>query len=219
MARNGSSAKDKPALAPPEDLKRFKALTMGHHIIMGRKTWESIGRPLPGRTSVVVVRATGLCGARRTGRRIRWPTALAACAGDDEVFVIGGGEIYREALPLADRIYLTEDRRGLRRRRLLPAAVSGAMARGEPRATPCQRAGLSRHSSSSSWPGCPARPRASWRRTQGAANLSRRRQQQENGRAMSARPCRKAVLPACRVAPAGATLKPSRSAPPAAESR
>ena len=90
----------------PEDLKRFKALTLGHHIVMGRKTYESIGRLLPGRTTVIVTRqrdyavpgaivATSL------------EDAIARCAGDDEVFVIGGAEIYRAALPIADRMYLT----------------------------------------------------------------------------------------------------------------
>jgi dihydrofolate reductase len=91
----------------PADLQRFKALTMGHHIIMGRKTWESIGRPLPGRTSVVITR----------NARFDAPGALVATALDDALelasadpqpFVIGGAEIFREALPLATRIYLTE---------------------------------------------------------------------------------------------------------------
>ena len=90
----------------PEDLKRFRAITMGHHIIMGRRTWESIGRPLPGRTSVVVTRR-GDYAARGALVVHSLAEALAACAGDEEVFVIGGAEIYREALPLADRIYLT----------------------------------------------------------------------------------------------------------------
>jgi dihydrofolate reductase len=89
------------------DLKRFKALTMGHHIIMGRKTWESIGRPLPGRVSIVVTRqpAYAAPGAHPVDSL---SSALEMAQHDPEVFVIGGGEIYREALPLADRIYLTE---------------------------------------------------------------------------------------------------------------
>jgi dihydrofolate reductase len=94
------------------DLKRFKALTMGHPIIMGRRTWDSLGRPLPGRTSIVVTRQT------------RWPTpypevvvvheiadalnaAAASPGGDREAFVIGGGELYAAALPYANRLYLT----------------------------------------------------------------------------------------------------------------
>lgn len=93
----------------PDELKRFKAVTMGHHLVLGRKTWESIGRPLPGRTMVVVTRdesytAPGAAVVGSVGEGLR----LAAAAGDDECFVGGGGQIYRLALPLADRIYLTE---------------------------------------------------------------------------------------------------------------
>ena len=90
-----------------EDLKRFKRLTMGHHIVMGRKTWESLGRLLPGRHHVIVSRQAGY---RVTGAQVvqSLDAALAACASDDEIFIIGGGEIYRQALPVTDRIYLTE---------------------------------------------------------------------------------------------------------------
>ena len=89
------------------DLKRFKALTMGHHIIMGRRTFESIGRILPGRTSIVVTRDKSY---RPAGLTIAHGVndALALGTGDDEIFVIGGEQLYRDALPLADRIYLTE---------------------------------------------------------------------------------------------------------------
>ena len=88
------------------DLRRFKQITMGHHIVMGRKTYESIGRPLPGRTSVVVTRsadyqAEGVLVARSLDE------ALTLAAGDEETFIIGGAEIYRQALPLARRIYVT----------------------------------------------------------------------------------------------------------------
>src|SRR5258706_16065606 len=85
------------------DLRRFKALTMGHHIIMGRKTWESIGRPLPGRTSVVVTRDPAYAAAGATVVD-SLAGAMALAREDAEVFVIGGGEMYHEALPLADRI-------------------------------------------------------------------------------------------------------------------
>ena len=89
------------------DLKRFKALTMGHHIIMGRKTFESIGRTLPGRTSVVVTRNPDFhLDDAIVVNDI--DAALAKCAGDTEAFVIGGERIFQSALPLADRIYLTE---------------------------------------------------------------------------------------------------------------
>ncbi len=88
------------------DLRHFQRLTMGHHLVMGRKTWESIGRPLPGRTSLVL---TGLPDYRAPGACIvrDLPSAVQAANGDEEVFVIGGGQIYREALPLVDRIYMT----------------------------------------------------------------------------------------------------------------
>jgi len=89
------------------DLQRFKALTMGHHIIMGRNTWESIGRPLPGRTSVVLTRNQAYVAPGATVAD-SLAAALRLAADDPEAFVIGGQELYREALPLADRIYLTE---------------------------------------------------------------------------------------------------------------
>lgn len=90
----------------PNELQLFKRVTMGHHIIMGRKTWESIGRLLPGRTTVIVTRQKDYAapGARVVNSL---DSALAACGAGDEVFVIGGGELYRETLPIANRIYLT----------------------------------------------------------------------------------------------------------------
>jgi dihydrofolate reductase len=92
----------------PGDLRRFKALTMGHHIIMGRKTWESIGRPLPGRLSLVVSRKAGfLAPGARVFADLQSAIDWAAQAGDTEAFVIGGAEIYALALPLAQRIYAT----------------------------------------------------------------------------------------------------------------
>jgi dihydrofolate reductase len=91
----------------PADLKHFKALTMGHHMIMGRKTFESIGRPLPGRITVVVTRNTDyLVPDVIVVNSLE--AAFAACGNDQEVFVIGGAELYRQAINLADRIYLTE---------------------------------------------------------------------------------------------------------------
>jgi len=91
----------------PADLARFKRLTMGHRIIMGRRTWESIGRPLQGRTSVVVTRNRELDVPDGVVVAPSLPAAIAACAGDDEPFVIGGAELYRHALPIAQRIQLT----------------------------------------------------------------------------------------------------------------
>lgn len=90
------------------DLKRFKALTMGHPIIMGRKTFESFPKgPLPGRRNIVISRNADYAPA---GAEVYASpqAALAACANADEVFVIGGGEIYRAFMPLASRLLLTE---------------------------------------------------------------------------------------------------------------
>ena len=88
------------------DLKRFKALTMGKPIVMGRRTWESIGRALPGRQNIVVTRQTDF---RALGCDVVASTeaAIDAAGSAAEVMIIGGEEIYRQFLPLADRIYLT----------------------------------------------------------------------------------------------------------------
>jgi len=108
VARNGVIGKDNTLpWHLPEDLKRFRALTTGHHIIMGRKTYESIGRLLPGRTTVIVTR----------NKEYRVPGALIAdslqravalCGDDEEAFLIGGAELFREGMQRCDRIYLTE---------------------------------------------------------------------------------------------------------------
>lgn len=88
----------------PADLRRFKAITVGHPIIMGRKTWESIGRALPGRRNMVLTRShRELPGAECYRDLI---DALRA-AGDTTVFIIGGAEVYAAALPLANEMYLT----------------------------------------------------------------------------------------------------------------
>ena len=90
----------------PNELKLFKRLTMGHHLIMGRKTYESIGRLLPGRTSVIVTRQVDYA-VQGAIVAHSFEDAIGACGGDPEIFVIGGADLYRSALPLADRIYLT----------------------------------------------------------------------------------------------------------------
>ena len=93
------------------DLRRFKALTMGHHLILGRKTWESIGRPLAGRVIVIVTRSRRYqpenCPVCAVVHSLEAALELARQAGDEEAFIGGGGEIYAQALRLADRIYLT----------------------------------------------------------------------------------------------------------------
>ena len=93
----------------PADLKYFKKITTGHHIVMGRKCYESIGRPLPKRTNVVVTRnpffiASGCLITHNVAEAVE----LAEANGEEEVFIIGGGQIYEIALPHVDRIYLTE---------------------------------------------------------------------------------------------------------------
>jgi dihydrofolate reductase len=91
------------------DLKRFKQITMGHTIIMGRRTWESIGRPLPGRRTIVVSRQAGYQPAADVNvtKNLDAAIELVVATGEEEAFVIGGGELYREALTRAGRIYLT----------------------------------------------------------------------------------------------------------------
>ncbi|MGM0632012.1 MAG: type 3 dihydrofolate reductase [Pseudomonadota bacterium] len=97
----------------PEDLKYFKRVTMGKPIIMGRRTWESIGRPLPGRTNIIVSRNTGFEaeGAKvvhTLDEAITMAENIAYINGGEEAVVMGGAEIYRQALPRADRLYLTQ---------------------------------------------------------------------------------------------------------------
>ena len=91
----------------PEDLKRFRALTMGHHIIMGRKTYDSLGRLLPGRTTVIVTRNENY---KVEGALVAHSleAAIALCEDDEEVFLIGGAELYQAGLKLANKLYITE---------------------------------------------------------------------------------------------------------------
>lgn len=93
-----------------EDLKRFKALTMGHPIVMGRKTFESIGRVLPGRLNIVVTRQRGYQAPEGVRVVHSMAEALAAAAGADEVFVIGGRQLYEYAMAMAQRLHVTEVR-------------------------------------------------------------------------------------------------------------
>ncbi len=97
----------------PEDLKYFKAVTTGKPVIMGRTTFDSIGRPLPNRTNIVVTRNTawshpGVKVAHSLEAALKIAEAQAFLDGGDEVVVMGGAQIYAQALPLADRLYLTE---------------------------------------------------------------------------------------------------------------
>jgi dihydrofolate reductase len=91
----------------PEDLRHFKKLTLGYPIIMGRKTWESLGKPLPGRRNIVVSRTAAY---QAPGAELvdSFGAALALCARDDRVFVIGGERLFAESMRLASGIFLTE---------------------------------------------------------------------------------------------------------------
>lgn len=122
----------------PEDLKRFKALTMGHAIIMGRATHESIGRPLPGRKNIVVTRGPrSFPGCERAGSL---DEALALCAGDPMPFVIGGAQLYAEALPRVTHLFLTELDREVEADTFFPELQPGAWR--EVRRSPGETAGV-----------------------------------------------------------------------------
>ncbi len=93
----------------PEDMKRFKAITIGHPVIMGRKTFESIGKPLSQRTNIVITRnshypSEGILIASSLQDAL---TKAKGCDGAEEIFIIGGGKIYAEAISIAHRLYLT----------------------------------------------------------------------------------------------------------------
>ncbi len=97
----------------PQDLKYFKSVTLGKPVIMGRKTYESIGRPLPGRTNIIVTRSKDwlvdnvIVTNSFEQALLEAKKSLADSAASDEIMVIGGAEVYRAALPFADRVYLT----------------------------------------------------------------------------------------------------------------
>lgn len=106
-AQNNALGKDNQLLWHlPDDFKRFKQVTSGHYIVMGRKTFESFPKPLPNRTHVIVTRQKDYQpeGCLVAGSLEK---ALDLCPKNQEVFIIGGGEIYKQALPLADKIDLT----------------------------------------------------------------------------------------------------------------
>jgi dihydrofolate reductase len=94
----------------PEDLKHFKRLTLGHPVIMGRKTWESLGKALPGRDNIVVTRRAGY-DAPGASVANSLEAALALCTGEPVAFVIGGEGLFKESLPVAAGLVLTEIQR------------------------------------------------------------------------------------------------------------
>lgn len=99
----------------PEDLKRFRELTAGHPVIMGRKTYESIGRALPGRTNIIITRqadykAQGCIvvgSVEEAIAKAKEYSASSAGKDQEEIFIIGGGQVYQEAMPWVDKLYLT----------------------------------------------------------------------------------------------------------------
>jgi dihydrofolate reductase len=108
VARNGVIGRDnRLPWRLPDDLAYFKRVTMGHPVVMGRRTWQSIGKPLPGRTNIVVTHDPGF---RAPGCVVAHSLAEAwrAAEGADEACVIGGTSLFAETLPLADVIHLTE---------------------------------------------------------------------------------------------------------------
>jgi dihydrofolate reductase len=108
LARNGViGAQGKMPWHLPEDLRHFKKLTLGHPVIMGRRTWDSIGKPLPGRENIVISRKPGF-EAPGASVAASIEGAIALCAGEPVVFVIGGAEIYAASMTLADGLVLTE---------------------------------------------------------------------------------------------------------------
>jgi dihydrofolate reductase len=113
VAKNGVIGRDGGlAWKISDDLKRFRALTMGKPVIMGRKTFQSIGKPLKGRANIVVSRSSALIDGAAVARSFEDALTMgaddAAATGADEICIIGGAEIYRQALKVADRIHLTE---------------------------------------------------------------------------------------------------------------
>jgi dihydrofolate reductase len=111
VARNGVIGRNNALLWHlPEDMKHFRRVTAGHAVVMGRKTWDSLPerfRPLPGRRNLVLTRQAGWHAAGAETMPTL-PDALQALAGQDRVFVIGGAQVYAEAMPIADELLLTE---------------------------------------------------------------------------------------------------------------
>ena len=114
VARNGViGAHNSLVWRLSSDLKRFRLLTLGKPVIMGRKTWDSIGQPLPGRAIVVVTRsadfaATDILSAPSLDAALTTAQQSAASSGASEIIIAGGGEIYRQSIDLAERLYITE---------------------------------------------------------------------------------------------------------------
>jgi dihydrofolate reductase len=109
MDENGGIAKDNQLpWHLPSDLKRFKRLTMGHHLVVGRKTYETIGKPLPGRVMILLTRQKNYSAeGYLVVNSIKEAISIAEKNHENELFIIGGGEIFSQTIDLADKIYLT----------------------------------------------------------------------------------------------------------------
>lgn len=106
--KRGIGARNQLLWRLPEDLKRFKKLTLNHPVIMGRKTFESIGRPLPQRTNIIITRQSDYSAPGcLMANSLKQALAKAVKLDNQAVFIIGGGQIYCQALPLADKLYIT----------------------------------------------------------------------------------------------------------------
>lgn len=106
IAQNNAIGKNNQLLWHlPKDLKHFKDITSGHTVIMGRKTYESVGKPLPNRRNIIITRQNIVVEGCEVVNSIE--DALKLCTGETEVFIVGGAEIYKQAMALTDRIYLT----------------------------------------------------------------------------------------------------------------
>lgn len=106
IAENNAIGKNNELLwRLPNDLKHFKQITSGHTVIMGRKTYDSVGKPLPNRRNIVITRQNIEIPGCEVVASV--DEAIALCAGEEEVFIVGGAEIYKLAMPQTDRIYLT----------------------------------------------------------------------------------------------------------------
>lgn len=115
VAENRAIGKDNKLLwSLPEDMERFKKITTGHVVIMGQKTFESIGKPLPGRTNIIIswdenFKQEGCTIAHSVDEALRLARdkVVGLAQGDDEIFIIGGGSIYQQTIGMADKLYLT----------------------------------------------------------------------------------------------------------------
>ncbi len=142
VAENGAIGKDNQLLWHiPEDLKYFKQLTTGHAVIMGRKTFDSIGKPLPNRQNIVITKHAQLFDNQSIILTSSLQEALQKAQGD-EVFIIGGASIYQAAMPLAQRLYITRVYANFEADTFFPAIGNEWQIVDEKDITTCEKSGL-----------------------------------------------------------------------------